>query len=437
LENRYRRRHRNLIPSNADELRAEARRDRDRILYSVEFQRLAGVTQVASPTERFPVHNRLTHSLKVSQVGRSIAEELLNRNPRSGLEHDLNPDVVEAACLAHDLGHPPFGHNTERELDNLLWDANHPAQSLYDGFEGNAQSFRVVTKTAVKYQEDEHAPGLNLTAATLIAILKYPVTQDNPQTRESKWGYYFSEQDDFDFARNMTDTADLKGRSLEAEIMNTADDITYAVHDVEDFFRAGLLPLDSVASDSAERDWFLSCSSLSDRVAVADFLDGISLQRFQGRHTHLAQLAEFRSSTVNRFIRGIGIDFAAHGPVLRVADHVKFEISVLQELTRIYVIESPAIQSQRYGQRKIIQTLFGIFFEEATRNARTAEERQRHVQIFPPLYQDRITRHDPTDRLPIMRLIADLIASMAEHQAIETFAKLTGQNQGSVIDPIN
>jgi dGTPase len=436
LKNRYKRHYRNDIPSNPDEVRAEARRDRDRILYSVEFQRLAGVTQVASPTERFPVHNRLTHSLKVSQVGRAIAEELLHRNPQSGLENDVNPDVVEAACLAHDLGHPPFGHNTERELDSLLWDADHPAQSLYDGFEGNAQSFRVVTKTAVKYQEDERSPGLNLTAATLNAILKYPVTQDDPNHRHSKWGYYVSEQGDFNFARERTGTTALDGRSLEAEIMNTADDITYAVHDVEDFFRAGLLPLDSVASDSAERDWFLSCSTLSDRAAVADFLDGLSLQRYQGRHTHLAQLAEFRSSTVNRFITGIDIEFTAGGPVLQIADHVEFEISVLKELTRIYVIESPAIQSQRYGQRRIIRTLFEIFYEEATKKARTPEIRLRHLQIFPPLFQDRIKRHDPTDRLPIMRLIADLIASMAEQHAIETFAKLTGQNQGSVIDRI-
>lgn len=435
MDRRYRRRHRNHIPASTDEVRAEARRDRDRILYSVEFQRLAGVTQVASPTERFPVHNRLTHSLKVSQVGRSIAEELLNRNPDIHLELVLDPDVVEAACLAHDLGHPPFGHNTERELDTLLWNPGDPERSLYDGFEGNAQSFRVVTKTAVKYQEDERSPGLNLTAATLNAILKYPETQSDPAVRTSKWGYYFSEADDAQFAREMTDTLASSRRSLEADIMNTADDITYAVHDVEDFFRAGLLPLDGVASDSAERDWFLSCTSL-DRQAVTAFLDGISLQRYQGHHTHLAQLAEFRSSTVNRFIRGIGVEVAKGGPSLRIEDHVVFEIAVLKELTRIYVIESPAVQSQRYGQRKIVRTLFETYLEEASRRADTPAERKRNLQIFPPLYQDRIEQHDPADWKPLMRHIADLIASMAEQQTLSTFAKLTGQTLGSVVDPL-
>src|SRR3954453_5701446 len=103
-----------------DASRTEARRDRDRILYCLEFQRLAGVTQVASPTERFPVHNRLTHSIKVAQVGRSIAERLVQQDPSLGANGWIDPDSVEAACLAHDLGHPPFGHNSERELDSLV-----------------------------------------------------------------------------------------------------------------------------------------------------------------------------------------------------------------------------------------------------------------------------------------------------------------------------
>jgi dGTPase len=357
------------------------------------------------------------------------------RNPEVRLDLDLDPDVVEAACLAHDLGHPPFGHNTERVLDDLLWDPTNPDHSHYDGFEGNAQTFRILTTTAVKYQETEAAPGLNLTAATLNAILKYPVTQDDPTCRRSKWGYYVSEQDDFQFAREMTGTEHTSARSLEAEIMNTADDITYAVHDAEDFFRAGLLPLDSVATDSAERGWFLSCTSM-DRTKVVSFLDGVQLQRYQGRQSHLAQLAEFRSSTVDRFIRGIGVDFTSEGPLLRIEEHVAFEIAVLKELTRVYVIESPAIQSQRYGQRRIIRTLFGIFLEEATRRSDSQAERRRNLQIFPPLYQDRIERCDPVDQQSITRHIADLIASMAEQQVIEMFAKLTGLSQGSVVDPI-
>jgi dGTPase len=435
LANRYRRRHRAAVDPPTDESRPEARRDRDRILYSLEFQRLTGVTQVASPTERFPVHNRLTHSLKVSQVGRAIAVDLLYRHPGIGLERHIDPDVVEAACLAHDLGHPPFGHNTERELDALLWNPDLPDSSLFDGFEGNAQSFRVVTKIAIKYHADERSPGLNLTAATLNALLKYPVTQDDPGNRRTKWGYYRTEQEDFAFARSSLSNPSADAPCLEAEIMNIADDITYAVHDVEDFFRAGLLPLDTVASNSAERSWLLNRSDL-DNFRARAFLDKIILLRFQGRHANFAQLAEFRSSTVNRFIKGIGIRLTDRGPVLTVAEHVAFEIAVLKELTRVYVIESPAVQSQRYGQRRTIRTLFDIYFEEASRPARSIQDRLRYLQIFPPLYQELIQQIDMENVQQIKRTIADLIASMAEQQAIDTFAKLTGQSQGSVTEPI-
>ena len=368
-------------------------------------------------------------------MGRAIAWELLHRHSGVGLERRLDPDVVESACLAHDLGHPPFGHNTERELDSLLWNPDQPEASLFDGFEGNAQTFRVVTKTAIKYQADEDAPGLNLTAATLNAILKYPVTQDDPDKRRTKWGYYLSEKEDFAFARSTMPGPESDAPSLEADIMNIADDITYAVHDVEDFFRAGLLPLDAVASNSAERDWFLRRTTLDPKRTSA-VLDKIILLRFQGVHANFAQLAEFRSSTVNRFIHGIGIALTGKGPTLSIADHVAFEIAVLKDLTRAYVIESPAVQSQRYGQRRMIRTLFTIFLEEATKPADTIAERRRHLQIFPPLYRELIEQLDSSDVSAIKRTIADLIASMAEQQAIDTFAKLTGQIQGSVIEPI-
>lgn len=432
---RYERRYHRDNPGSSDQVRSPARRDRDRILYSIEFQRLSGVTQVASPAERFPVHNRLTHTVKVSQVGRAIAEELLARNPGSGLENYLDPDVVEAACLAHDLGHPPFGHNTERELDCLVWDPASPETSLLDGFEGNAQSFRIVTTTAVKYQEYERIPGLNLTAATLNALVKYPQTQTLGEPRLPKWGYYASEGDDFRFAREASGYGDRPERSLEANIMDVADDITYAVHDAEDFFRAGLLPLDSVASDSAERDWFLSQSSL-DRARVTALLDGLALQRFQGGHEHLAQLDNFRSSTVDRFIRAISIDFGDRGPELRVADHVEYEISVLKELTRVYVIDSPAVQAQRHGQRTIVRTLFDIYLTEATKPALSLAARKRCLQIFPLLYQERIEPIPPDDIRRLKRIVADLIASMAENQIVDTYRKLTGHTQGSITDPL-
>jgi predicted deoxyguanosinetriphosphate triphosphohydrolase len=145
-------------------------RDRDRILYSDALQRLANVTQVASPGEGIVFHNRLTHTHEVAQIARRLAEKLRTEQPQLAARCDLNPDVVEAAALAHDLGHPPFGHIAEEELDRLA-----SANGAPEGFEGNAQSFRIIVRTEphrIGYR------GLDLTRATLNAVLKYPWQRD-------------------------------------------------------------------------------------------------------------------------------------------------------------------------------------------------------------------------------------------------------------------
>jgi dGTPase len=212
-------------------------RDRDRILYSPIFRRLAGVTQVVHAAEGHIFHNRLTHTIKVAQIGRRIAEHLRQTDPELVRDvGDIDPDVVEAAALAHDLGHPPFGHIAEYELDQLL--RNH---NITDGFEGNAQSFRVVTKFGIRLGVTS---GLNLTRASLNAILKYPWQRGNDGKKFKKWGSYQTEIDDFDFARKLEEGGDLR-RSAEAELMDWADDVTYSVHDVEDFYRAGAYTLGS------------------------------------------------------------------------------------------------------------------------------------------------------------------------------------------------
>lgn len=147
--------------------RSEGQRDRDRILYTAAFRRLAGVTQVTAEEEGRFFHNRLTHSLKVSQVARRLAERLIFECGKDfANEHGFDEDIVEAAALGHDLGHPPFGHTAEVVLNEL---AN---QAECGGFEGNAQSFRVVTKLAPR---DYAYEGLNLTRGTLNGLLKIPM----------------------------------------------------------------------------------------------------------------------------------------------------------------------------------------------------------------------------------------------------------------------
>jgi predicted deoxyguanosinetriphosphate triphosphohydrolase len=162
LISRYDRRFKRDRP---EDNRSAFQRDRDRILFTSAFRRLAGVTQVFSAEEGHIFHNRLTHSLEVAQVGRRLCERLTTDYRETADRLEINPDVVEAACLAHDLGHPPFGHIAERLLDELV------THELADGFDGNAQSFRIVTKLAFRSTD---VTGLNLTRATLNALLKYP-----------------------------------------------------------------------------------------------------------------------------------------------------------------------------------------------------------------------------------------------------------------------
>lgn len=169
-------------PSNPDgkvDHRTEFQRDRDRILYSEAFRRLQGVTQVVSADEGTVIHNRLTHSLKVAQVSRRIAERIKSDpNVTDAILNKLgglDPDVCEAAGLAHDLGHPPFGHVAEAKLQELMKNTGH--------FEGNAQSFRILTK--IEPHRDEYR-GLNLSRATLAAVTKYPMPRTEKGGKKTK-----------------------------------------------------------------------------------------------------------------------------------------------------------------------------------------------------------------------------------------------------------
>jgi dGTPase len=241
-------RYERFYPDSPPDNRIDGQRDRDRILYTSAFRRLAGVTQVVSAHEGHVFHNRLTHSLEVAQLARRAAEKLLRKQPKVARSlGGVDPDIAEAAALAHDLGHPPFGHIAEEELDRLL-----VQDDIKDGFNGNAQSFRIVSRLALRRS---YHPGLNLTRATLNGVLKYPWLRGAGGEQSEKWGSYESDRDVFDWARKGHSE---KVRTIEAELMDWADDVTYAVHDIEDFYRAGRIPIDRLKNDPAERDRFLT-----------------------------------------------------------------------------------------------------------------------------------------------------------------------------------
>jgi dGTPase len=355
----------------------------------------------------------------------------------------INEDVVEAACLAHDLGHPPFGHVAESMLSRL-------AGSDIEGFEGNAQSFRIVSELAFRSPDYN---GLNLTRATLRAILKYPWTYEvrppdpsDQGKKKNKWGAYRTESAAFRHA-----TGELTGpvpRCAEAEIMDWADDLTYSVHDVEDFYRAGLIPLHSLrpaakgAPASSERQRFLDyvwyrkdrveelenlsqqdIDSMFRELIFATFtLDG----PYEGTRNQRASLRTFTSNLVDRYINGLKLCDGTKNGVVEKDQQLKAEVALLKQLTWFYVIEAASLATQQHAQKQIIKYLYAVFRNEAKR---------RPTSLLPPYYRDRL-KEIPSGDLREKRVVVDLIAGMTEAQAIAVYHRLNGIVVGSGLDKV-
>ena len=402
--------------------RTEGERDRDRILYSTAFHRLAGITQTVPAGTGQVVHSRLTHSLKVAQVARRLAQRVVARHP--DLADEVDPDSVEAAALAHDLGHPPFGHIAEKVLDALGDKAG------CGGFEGNAQSFRIVTRLAQRWLPgaDGEQWGLNLTRRTLNGLLKYPWLRDTSDpVKDRKWGAYKNDEHAFQWVR-----ADLPSetRVVAAELMDWADDVTYAIHDMEDFFRGGLVPLDRLCTNSDERDRFKASFRAApdgdkpnerlqefdlkdlDHAAemllaeVLDFVDPYAGDRAQ------RQLLRQRSSfLVSHYMHALSIE--DHAVV--IDETARHEIAVLKELTWFYVIKRPELATVQEGQRRTIQGLFEILTEAATSGA---------LDMFPPLEREALVEAET--KKGRARVVIDYIARLTEDRASELHRRMAG-----------
>ena len=417
--------------------------DRDRIIYSSAFRRLAQVTQVVTAQEGHVFHNRLTHSLKVAQVARRLAERLIAQQPQIAEQvGGVNPDVVEAAALAHDLGHPPFGHTAEEELDRCATE-----QGLADGFEGNAQSFRILTRLAI-HRIDYY--GLNLTRATLNAVLKYPWLR-SPETSSKRWrkySVYGLDREDFLFVR--PDGSDRQ--TVEASIMDFADDITYSVHDLEDFYLAGLIPLELLATDRDEFDRFTAEWSResphnrfvkvvqSDPNRFQNFLDltyNLRGQYRQGSFEQKAQIKRVSSQLIQTYIHSVQLspEYGDRG-YLQYDVAKEEELKFLQRIVWSYVISNPRLSTQRYGQKRIIRTLFTIYLE-AIQNRDLSFIPPRFVKEYLDL-SDRYSGNSQLERRKIaqekVRMAVDIVSGLSEAEAVLQYRRLTGISQDSFLD---
>jgi dGTPase len=320
-------------------------RDRARVLHSAALRRLAAKTQVVGVgVGDFP-RTRLTHSLECAQIGRELATAL-----------GCDPDLVDAACLAHDLGHPPFGHNGEAALADLAAGCG--------GFEGNAQSLRLLTRLEAKVP----GAGLNLTRATLDATIKYPWPARPPAR---KFGYYADDADAFRWIREGADAGRL---CLEAQVMDWADDVAYSVHDLEDGLHAGHITLPALA-DGAER---LAVAELTaaeycapgsvTAAELAEVFAGLMAlpcwpASFDNGPASLAALKNLTSELIGRFCGAALAGTLGHAPLARYAAGLtvprqqRLECALLKGVTARFVMSRPGVAARQARQRELIGEL--------------------------------------------------------------------------------
>lgn len=403
--------------SNPNEKRNPPQKDLDAVLYSYYTRRLAKITQVNSetraagcaflgPHQTYSLsHNRLTHSLKVGQVARRMVQYLhLGENNRNGITvaGGLEADIAELAGRAHDLGHPPFGHLGEIVLQRLAekW-------GLPDGFEGNAQTFRILVTLQKKLRNDGLVP-MDLTNVAVASVVKYPWLRARKEDLEScdssterqtlakrrkKYNVY-----DIDRSSFITQVEPLlyspNHGTLEAQVMDWCDDISYATHDIEDFVLHGLIPLEAITRGM--RDAGSSSGSKSASGEAKKFYeycmsrlvnngnDGIKLQAFLGGwnlfHEVISQgfisnaerginlryiLSAFVSDVITRTSKATTVD--PNTGLLKIDTNAKVLIEILKSLTWFYVIRNPATVMRQKGEEKVLESVAIQIHELATK----------------------------------------------------------------------
>ena len=347
-----------LLPGSREDGRTPFARDRARVLHSAALRRLAGKTQVVGPGEGAEIsgvpRTRLTHSLEVAQISRGIAVDL-----------GADPDVCDTAGLAHDIGHPPFGHNGEAALNE--------AARVCGGFESNAQTLRILTRLEPKVLGEHGEPyGLNLTRACLDATMKYPWPRRDGQR---KFGVYVDDLDAFTWVRQGAPD----GRTcLEAQIMDWADDVAYSVHDVEDGVLAGRISL-PVLVDAEERAALVALAAehfCSQPVAVIEHAADTLLElpavadlvRVPYDASPAAQVALKRmtSELVGRFVAAAvtgtraayeARSLARYDAELVVPDQVAAEVALLKASALRYVMSDRRRLAVQEGQRQLVTEL--------------------------------------------------------------------------------
>jgi dGTPase len=407
--------------------------DKGRIVHSAAFRRLQGKTQVLGVGERDFYRTRLTHSLEVAQLGRGMCVEL----PSDGFSPD--PDLVEAICLAHDIGHPPFGHSGEDFL--------HAKMKSFGGFGANPQNIRLVTFLEAKFAET----GLDLTRACIDGLTKYPDLYDKsfPDLKEkaphenSKFTYS-SQPEEIELFRWIKKDVDHPDWTpIEGQIADLADQMAYSVNDIEDAIRAGLFnPIDMrnraeeisarakaklkkiAARDQSDRD---DVPELTDPAAIAEIANKLQIDVMEPRDYRLRKinLKSWTSEQIKNLKGARIVERSKTERSVRYRYGLKIEmeanatIAVLKEAASLLVFADPRVTTLEEKGHHIIDALFDTFCAGDPRN-----EKYRLMPIdFQQLIEKKIA--------PKERLVADFISGMTDRYAYSYYSRLFEPGAGS------
>jgi dGTPase len=382
--------------------RTEFMRDRARVIHSAALRRLAAKTQVAVPWENDFQRTRLSHSLECAQIGRELGESL-----------GADPDLLETACLSHDMGHPPFGHNGEEALAEVA--------APCGGFEGNAQSFRLLTRIEAKTVDSNgKSMGLNLTRASLDAATKYPwASAENPR----KFGVYDDDVEIFNWVRQ---GAPAGRKCIEAQIMDWSDDCAYSVHDFEDAIFAGQVTVQNFDNDfeilySEMPNSYGSDATKDEAAAALTRLQQLSCWpiNFDRSHRSLARLKDTASQLIGRFVLSAELETRkvhGDGPLTRYSANLeiprdqKIEVDFLKSVAGHYLIGASASQERYAKQQIVIHELVDMLFTAAPKE-------------LDPIFEDdwKVATTD-AQRL---RVVVDQIASLTDPGAYALHAHLS------------
>jgi dGTPase len=400
-----------LYGRELDDYRTAFQTDRDRIIYSSAFRRLQAKTQVFLSGEFDFYRTRLTHSLEVAQIGRSISSYLKQTSPFLKEDFFIDPDLVEGICLTHDLGHSPFGHAGERTLHRLM--------KPFGGFEGNAQSLQIITETI--YPGSDSRRGMNPSRAFVDGILKYKrLFREDPEAPNQ---FIYDEQEYLRaFVLGNTDFSEISDlnhfRSLECEIMDWSDDTAYCLNDLVDSMNAGFLRFERVKRWAEQQNLEGDLSRHAETI-LSVIRDGKAEARFGkkiGSFVRCCSLIERStpvSTTSNRYRFSLFVDPA-----------VRAEAEFYKRLSQELVFDHSQLHQLERKGRVILEGIFEAFSESYLNG--------NDSRLMPESF-DRIIRLKQ-DRRARARVVCDYIAGMTDGFAIRTYKRLYDPDFGSLLD---